>query len=690
MPIKYIPFYPEPLAGQAILNNFRRTLRYHGQDALERDLVRGMPLYEIKERETVGEKSENRIIRGECVSACAALREKGKKVDLVYIDPPFASGADYAKKIYIRQNPKLAETASAAEQQIESGDLQAFEEKMYGDVWDKEKYLNWMYENLVAIKSVMSDTASIFVHLDWHVVHYVKVLMDEIFGEENFVNEIIWQRTDPHNDAKNRLGRVHDTIFWYCISDTPLYNWNSVVEPLSDAALKEYSLVKMPDGSVQNYEEGKKYPIGARRFKLNDCTWKGQSAALRFEWRGTVPSDKRVWPYNTPQEMDEAVKRGEFYLRNPQKGAARCRVSYLDERDGQILQSIWTDCGRMKGGSSYPTEKPVALLDRIIRMSSNKGMLVADFFGGSGVTAAVAARLGRHFIHVDIGENSIETARDRLKKAGASFSVWEVQDGVSLYRNPVQTMDKIKELIPGLKNEDAVPEFWEGAIEDSRYGLVPVYVPNLMDSTTKLLTPDLMNRILREGLPDLPPSTKKVVVYYIDIEDEKAIRKLIDDEDMSLVKVELRDLKPLLDDVVALDEADYQVTRGREELLYKVTIRSFTSDRVLQKIDAFNQKAFAQSDAKKKPYHPIVISDAGLETIESVSLDCETAEESAPWHASEEIRIDKLGYVEQNGVKTDHFWDGTIQSTTRPLRLKIRNICGDESIYVLDAPEEEA
>lgn len=633
MPIKYIPFYPEPLAGQAILNNFRRTLRYHGQDALERDLVREMPLYEIKERETVGEKSENRIIRGECVSACAALREKGKKADLVYIDPPFASGADYAKKIYIRQNPKLAEAASAAEQQIESGDLQAFEEKMYGDVWDKEKYLNWMYENLVAIKSVMSDTASIYVHLDWHIVHYLKILMDEIFGEDNFRNEIIWHYSGWNKKLNQGFEKRHDSILFYSIGE-PVFN--SFFERW--ASEEEYIKRRKQKPLTDNH---------GRRYVLSDAG-----------------NGKRVKRF-----LDEAIKTG----------VVVDDVWTLDKLNNSALESV-----------DYATQKPEALLERIIKASSDEGMLVADFFGGSGVTAAVAARLGRHFIHVDIGENSIETARDRLKKAGASFSVWEVQDGVSLYRNPVQTMDKIKELIPGLKNEDAVPEFWEGAIEDSRYGLVPVYVPNLMDSTTKLLTPDLMNRILREGLPDLPPSTKKVVVYYIDIEDEKAIRKLIDDEDMSLVKVELRDLKPLLDDVVALDEADYQVTRGREELLYKVTIRSFTSDRVLQKIDAFNQKAFAQSDAKKKPYHPIVISDAGLETIESVSLDCETAEESAPWHASEEIRIDKLGYVEQNGVKTDHFWDGTIQSTTRPLRLKIRNICGDESIYVLDAPEEEA
>lgn len=628
MPIKYIPFYPEPLAGQAILNNFRRTLRYHGQDALERDLVRGMPLYELKERETVGEKSENRIIRGECVSACAALREKGQKVDLVYIDPPFASGADYAKRIYIRQDPARAQEARAVEQTIESGELQAFEEKMYGDVWDKEKYLNWMYENLVAIKSVMSDRASIYVHLDWHIGHYVKVLMDEIFGEDNFVNEIVWHYYNKMQGNVHHFASNHDVILLYT---------------------KAYS---QKDMIFNAQTEERKTPV-----KQIQRIWDKDNQRLvnKKDENGKV-----VYQLSTSKTIDDVW-----------------RMSMLQPADKEEPVD-------------YATQKPEALLERIIKASSDEGMLVADFFGGSGVTAAVAARLGRHFIHVDIGENSIETARDRLKKAGASFSVWEVQDGVSLYRNPVQTMDKIKELIPGLKNEDAVPEFWEGAIEDSRDGLVPVYVPNLMDSTTKLLTPDLMNRILREGLPDLPPSTKKVIVYYIDIEDEKAIKKLIADDDTSLVKVELRDLKPLLDDVVALDEADYQVTRGKGELLYKVTIRSFTSDRVLQKIDAFNQKAFAQSDAKRKPYQPIVISDAGLETIESVSLDCEAAEEGAPWHASEEIRIDKLGYVEQNGVKTDHLWDGTITSTALPLRLRIRNICGDESIYVLTASREEA
>ena len=175
----------------------------------------------------------------------------------------------------------------------------------------------------------------------------------------------------------------------------------------------------------------------------------------------------------------------------------------------------------------YATQKPEALLERIIKASSNEGMLVADFFGGSGVTAAVANRLGRKFVHCDIGINSIEITRDRLRKAGAEFEVLEIKDGVSLYRNPVQTMDKLKSLIPGLRNEDVLDKFWEGSIQDAKEGMLPVYLPNLMDSSTRLLDTALMNRILKEAMPDLPDGTKKVIVYYIDITDINEIKQLL-------------------------------------------------------------------------------------------------------------------------------------------------------------------
>lgn len=624
MAVRYIPFFPEPIEGQAVLNNFRRTLRYHGQDVLSDDLRRGMPVYEVMETERVGANAaENLVIRGECISACAYLREQGRHVDLVYIDPPFASGADYAKQIYLRRNPSVAEELRAAEAELTDDALRTFEEKMYGDVWDKEKYLNWMYENLVAIKSVMSDRASIYVHLDWHIGHYVKVLMDEIFGEDNFVNEIVWHYNKFAGKTSGYQSN-HDVILYYVRGDSYCFN------------------------------------------------------KLRIPVENKRKQTARVWDSVQKKAVQQKDENG--------------NLIYYDQEDKNV-DDTWMDIplvnpmAKLRKEIDYATQKPEALLERIIKASSDEGMLVADFFGGSGVTAAVAARLGRRFIHADVGLNSVQTARDRLAAAGAEFSVCEVKDGVQLYRNPVQTMEKIKEIIPGLRNEDAVDEFWEGVIEDSRHGIVPVYVPNLLDSTTKLLTEELMNRILRQAVPDLPSEVKQVIVYYIDIEDEAAIRRFIREDDSTLVEIELRDLKPLLDDAVVEDAADFTVERGAGDLLYTVRIHSFTSDRVAQKIAAYNDKAYVNSSAAK-PFHPILLSEEGLEAIEYVAIDAVNAERDAVWHSDEELRIDKAGYVSVNGEKTTDFWDGTITSVEKPLRIKIRNICGDETIYLVSDHEE--
>ena len=312
--------------------------------------------------------------------------------------------------------------------------------------------------------------------------------------------------------------------------------------------------------------------------------------------------------------------------------------------------------------------------------------LVADFFGGSGVTAAVAAKLNRRFIHCDIGLNSIQTTRDRLKANGAEFDVLEIKDGVQLYRNPVQTMEKIKSLIHGLKNEDGLDSFWEGAISDSKLGTVPVYVPNLMDSSSKLLDIVLMNRIIHQAIPDLDASVKKVIVYYIDITSEEEIRKFIKDDDSTTVEIELRDLKIILDDVVIGDYAEFHVEETHDDLYggYAIFVDRFLSDRVMQKIFEFNEKARMNVTAKK-PFKPIEISEDGLELIEYLSVDCTAAE--GEWHSDSEIKIDKLGYVVRNGEKTKEFWDGTVRSDKQPLRLKIRNICGDETEWEVSVNE---
>lgn len=617
MPIKYIPFIPEPVEGQAVLSNFNRILKYKGADDVSMVLQRGMPLYEMEKQETVGENPDgNLVIRGECVSACAYLKDRGIQVDLVYIDPPFASGADYAKKVYIRRNPKVAEAIAQAEQELDMDELKAFEEKMYGDVWDKEKYLNWMYENLMAIKSVMSETASIYVHLDWHIGHYIKILLDEVFGEENFRNEISWYYYNKMPDMRKPVfTRSHDTIFFYAKNKDSDYIFNLQKEK-REQSVKQLVRKKV-DGKMINAKD--------------------ENGNVMYQ-ESTERIVDDVWRISMLQPADKSEPVG------------------------------------------YATQKPEALLERIIKASSNEGMLVADFFGGSGVTAAVSSKLGRRFIHCDIGLNSIQTTRDRLKTDGAQFQVLEIKDGVQLYRNPVQTMDKIKSLIPGLKNEDSLDSFWEGAITDSGLGTIPVYIPDLKDSSSKLLDVVTMNRIIHQAIPDLDSGIKKVIVYYIDITSEEEIRKFIAQDDSTDVEIELRDLKAVLDGVVIGDWAEFHVEERTDNLFgrYAVVVDAFVSDRVLQKIDEFNQKARMNATAKK-PFKPIEISDAGLELIEYLSLDCTASQ--GEWHSDSEIKIDKNGFVIRNGEKTKEFWDGTIRSEKKPLRLKIRNICGDETVW---------
>ncbi len=660
MPIKYVPFIPEPVEGQAVLANFNRVLKYRGADDVTRIIQRGMPYYELQKQETVGENLDgNLVIRGECVSACAYLKEQGIQVDLVYIDPPFASGADYAKKVYLRRNPKIAEAIAKAEDDLDLDELKAFEEKMYGDVWDKEKYLSWMYENLMAIKSIMSEAASIYVHLDYHIGHYVKILLDEVFGETCFRNEIIWKRATAHSDAEF-YGNNFDCIYFYTKSQQ-LYTFNTVYQPYDDDYLARFRRTD-PDG---------------RKWDDGNLTAKGLSGGgYDYEYKGY----RSLWrmPLETMEQMD---REGRLYI--TKTGGIRSKV-YLDELPGMPAQSMWLDIkpinSQAKEKEDYATQKPTALVERIVNASSDKGMLIADFFGGSGVTAAVANKLGRRFITSDIGLNSIQTIRDRLVADGAEFDVMEIKDGVSLYRNPIQTMDKIKSLIPGLRNEDSLDSFWEGAIYDSRLGTVPVYVPNLMDSSSKLLDTVMMNRIIHEAIPDLSGSIKKVIVYYIDITDEKEIRKFIADDDSTDVEIELRDLKAVLDDCVVEDYAEFHVEEVTADLLggWLTTIDCFASDRVSQKLLDFNNKNMLASNAKKQ-FTPIEVSDNGLELIEYVSVDCTAAE--GPWHSDSEIKIDKNSFVIRNGQKTKEFWDATIRSETKPLRLKIRNICGDETIW---------
>lgn len=634
MATKYISYYPNTLEGQALLDNFvrtRRILRYRDNDRIVEHIKRGMPLYEVEslEKRGVNEK-HNLMMHGECLSTCAYLKEQGIEVDLVYIDPPFASGADYAKKIYIRRNPLVQKAMKEAEQNLDNEEMKEFEEKMYGDIWDKERYLNWMYENLMAIKSVMSENASIYVHLDYHIGHYVKILMDEIFGEENFRNEIVWHYYNKMQGNVNRFASNHDSIYFYSKSD-------------------KYEFT----------------PIKEKRDQ-------------------TAKQIKRVWNKETQRLVNAKDDNG--------------RIIYI-ETDEKSIDDVWRMSMLQPADKEepldYATQKPEALLERIIKASSNEGMLVADFFGGSGVTAAVAHKLNRRFIHGDVNINSLQTARDRLVNAGAEFEIKEVKDGVRLFRNPVQTMDKLRDnLIPGLTaNAKLDSQYWAGSIMDSKYGMMPVYLPNLLDGSKRVLDKSEMMNIIHKALPDLPDEVKRVIIYYVDVEEINELRQFIEAENQqTLIEFELRDLKQVLDEVVMEDEAEWDLQEAKDPLGlsmgWKLQLKSFHSDRVAKKVHDFNEKGVLQTNKKRASgksanFSKIKLSDEGLETIEWASVDCVNAEKNAPWHSDMEVKIEKMGTVTINGKKTQDYWDASIVSDDKPLRLKIRNICGDETIFVL-------
>lgn len=634
MATKYISYYPNTLEGQALLDNFvrtRRILRYRDNDRIVEHIKRGMPLYEVEFLEKRGaNEKHNLMMHGECLSTCAYLKEQGVEVDLVYIDPPFASGADYAKKIYIRRNPLVQKAMKEAEQNLDNEEMKEFEEKMYGDIWDKERYLNWMYENLMAIKSVMSENASIYVHLDYHIGHYVKILMDEIFGEENFRNEIVWHYYNKMQGNVNRFASNHDSIYFYSKSD-------------------KYEFT----------------PIKEKRDK-------------------TAKQIKRVWNKETQRLVNAKDDNG--------------RVIYI-ETDEKSIDDVWRMSMLQPADKEepldYATQKPEALLERIIKASSNEGMLVADFFGGSGVTAAVAHKLNRRFIHGDVNINSLQTARDRLVNAGAEFEIKEVKDGVRLFRNPVQTMDKLRDnLIPGLTaNAKLDSQYWAGSIMDSKYGMMPVYLPNLLDGSKRVLDKSEMMNIIHKALPDLPDEVKRVIIYYVDVEEINELRQFIEAENQqTLIEFELRDLKQVLDEVVMEDEAEWDLQEAKDPLGlsmgWKLQMKSFHSDRVAKKVHDFNEKGVLQTNKKRASgksanFSKIKLSDEGLETIEWASVDCVNAEKNAPWHSDMEVKIEKMGTVTINGKKTQDYWDASIASDDKPLRLKIRNICGDETIFVL-------
>lgn len=344
---------------------------------------------------------------------------RDESVDLVYLDPPFNSRQDYnvlfAEKDGAESSSQIhafedtwewnIDAERAYEEIVEQGGrvadaMRAFRTFLGGS--DMMAYLAMMAPRLVELKRVLKATGSIYLHCDPTASHYLKILMDAVFGPQFFKNEIIWQRTNAHNTAL-QYGRVHDVILFYAKGLRP--TWNSLKTAFSPEQLGRYKV-----------EEGT-----GRLYTGQDMTAsRPTSNSGKFEWRGTMPPSNRGWGYEKDQ-LEEWWSQGLILLKKDGTPRMDGLKVYLDEKEGKALQSVWTDIPRISNTSAermgYPTQKPESLLERIVQASSNEGDIILDPFCGCGTTVQVAQKLNRKWIGIDITHLAIGLIKKRLSDA---------------------------------------------------------------------------------------------------------------------------------------------------------------------------------------------------------------------------------------------------------------------------------
>jgi DNA modification methylase len=301
-------------------------------------------------------------------------------VDLVYLDPPFFSNRRY-------------EVIWGDEAEVRS-----FEDRWHGGI---HHYVDWMQTRMAHLHRILKRSGSLYLHCDPAASHYLKVMLDGIFGARNFRNEIVWKRFSAKNDPK-RFGRTHDLILFYSKSGT--YTWNIQYGPFEEDYVEE------------NYRYIE--PETGRRYRRGDLTASKPGGDVDYEWHGARPYKGRHWAYSR-ENMDRMLAEGRIEFR---KTGMPVFKRYLDEQPGVPLQDVWTDI-RLHAGSreriGYPTQKPKALLERIIVASSNEGDVVLDPFCGCGTTLVVAEALRRQWVGIDISPTAVRLMKRRLFSEGA-------------------------------------------------------------------------------------------------------------------------------------------------------------------------------------------------------------------------------------------------------------------------------
>ncbi len=525
----------------------------------------------------------NLLFQGDNKEILSTLLVQGfrGKIDLIYIDPPFASGADYVREVALRgKKEKLEAEGHTIAEQIQ-----------YSDIWANDTYLQFMYERLTLMRELLSDNGSIYVHCDWRMNSYLRLVLDEIFGEFNFRNEIVWRKYGGHkNTAKLKFTTENDTLLFYSLTD--VYTFNAIFRPLSEQTIQS-------------------------------------------EYRHTDENGRRY-----------AIPRGRKYLQGTVK-----RV-YLDTNPGVAIGNLWIEKELTIQGDDderigYPTQKPEALIERIIKASSNEGDIVLDCFVGSGTTAAVAERLGRRWIAADINKGAIQTTIKRLQKLP------DMQLGVVHYR---------------VNNYDASTDLERREIVIKKYGVQTdrqeAFFDGTLDGTlvkiidlTKPLTP-LDIQTIKDELENRPEESRNITVFCYGTNSNIQSDLKEENRRRAVNKIFVRDIGS--EGITTFEPASAEVNFEREGDSVKITIAEYISPTILARMD-IDRTIFDEQ-----------IDDFRAQ-IDCVLIDTD--------HTLEYFKIDISDVPE----KKDDFVEGEYTvSLPRPearVAVKIIDMLGEETIY---------
>ena len=507
----------------------RPLLQWVGKKPLE-----SVQFYPAQETEVYGDKDTkdfNKMFWGDNLQVLShLLKEYRGKVDLIYIDPPFDSKADYVRKVKIRG------------EKIEGTGQGIFEEKQYTDIWEKDEFLQFIYERLLLMKELLSDKGVIYLHCDWHKSGYLRLIMDEVFGEDNFRNEIIWHYF-VSGKYPSEFAKDHDDIYVYSKNKDVTFNYEKQVD-------KSLYYEKYFNKQIVTGKDGKEY----------------------YEYNGELRTFEK--------QVSETWNMNKI------------------KRDGKEIVG-------------YPTQKPEELLERIIKTSSNKGDVIADFFMGSGTTQVVAQKLGRRWIGCDINLGAVQTATKRLNQVvidqqeettndfsgSLGFKILNVND-YDVFKNEVEA----KEIVMEMYGVEPVKRFYfDGVMDKNFVKVMPLNrVLNKMDIRTLLKSVgDKLDSFTVKAKSKAGEAVYEEGVLVICSGMELDVVDFIKKENKTGVKIEVRDILTDKKNLIFKKKPEAKITVKAEDKKLTVEIKDFYSPILMRKLEIENEKVLKKENKAK-------------------------------------------------------------------------------------------